>query len=340
MATKKTESRIEPDFEIANITVDKALQPRVTLNSEVIADYRDAYVDGIELPPIDLIQNGETYWLVDGFHRLSAAQKLGFETIAAQVTKGNREAAIRAAIRANIAHGLRRSSADKRRAVQMAFGLMTETKANWTDTTIAEMAGVSSMMVGNVRKELYPETKEKTERTTPSGRTVNVENLGKRPVAKVIEADDMDAPEPSGLKPVDTGKSKTGPLGVAMDRLLNRQNAMELVITELRSIFPNDYNLGEAIGAIPALATTFGKLRSRVEKMMAELNGIALPFEVGEDATGVAIPIKESAPEPKAKRGSRKTEPKAEAQAETPEGVSIEVPLGKLNLTSGELTPA
>jgi hypothetical protein len=330
MAAKKTtkatdEKRFENNFPIESITVDKDLQPRVRLDSDAIADYKDVLFNGGELPPLELVQDGETYYLVDGFHRISSYKKLGILEVPANIRPGSRNDAIRAAIGANTTHGLRRSNPDKRRAVDMAFELMASEKANWTDTYIAELAGVSSMFVGNVRKERGDT--DKSERTTPDGKTVTIAGRGRKTAAlRTIDpedgsADGSDTPE-AGFKAVTGSKDKSGPLGVQVDRLINRVGALELAITELRGIFPNDYNLGEAIGANANLAVTFGKIRKRLQMASFELNAVPLPFEVTEDATSVAEPGSDSAltrtpeetPEPEEKPKAKRSDKPAIAK--------------------------
>ena len=45
-----------------------------------------AWQSGIKLPPVDLIQIGETYFVEDGHHRISVAQAFGRTEIEAKVT--------------------------------------------------------------------------------------------------------------------------------------------------------------------------------------------------------------------------------------------------------------
>lgn len=45
-----------------------------------------AYEQGIDLPPVELIQVGEIYFVRDGHHRISVARAFGRKTINARVT--------------------------------------------------------------------------------------------------------------------------------------------------------------------------------------------------------------------------------------------------------------
>jgi hypothetical protein len=43
-------------------------------------------MQGTPLPPVELIQTGETYFVVDGHHRISVAKAFGEQSIDAEVT--------------------------------------------------------------------------------------------------------------------------------------------------------------------------------------------------------------------------------------------------------------
>lgn len=46
----------------------------------------DAWQDGVALPPVELVQVGDEYYVRDGHHRISVAQALGNQYIDAEVT--------------------------------------------------------------------------------------------------------------------------------------------------------------------------------------------------------------------------------------------------------------
>jgi hypothetical protein len=105
------------------IPIDKisteGTQTRATLNDMVIAEYAEAYEQGVELPSIDVYYDEETswYWLADGFHRVRALRQIGRDTATANVHPGGQRDAILQAVGANETHGLRRTNADRRHAV-------------------------------------------------------------------------------------------------------------------------------------------------------------------------------------------------------------------------------
>jgi ParB-like nuclease domain len=134
---------------------DGGAQMRVEMRPETVADYAADMLDGAVFPPIVLYHDGADYWLADGFHRVAAAREIGCEEIVAEIREGTRRDAILHGIGANATHGLRRTQADKRRAVER---LLTDPEwAAWSDRKIAELARVDHKTVGKVRRELSGE---------------------------------------------------------------------------------------------------------------------------------------------------------------------------------------
>src|SRR5262245_1269401 len=97
---------------------DGGAQMRVEMRVETVNDYANDMLDGDKFPPVIVFYDGEVYWLADGFHRVGAARKIGRVAIAAEVRNGSARDAILYGIGSNAAHSLRRSQADKRRAVE------------------------------------------------------------------------------------------------------------------------------------------------------------------------------------------------------------------------------
>lgn len=139
-------------IEVASIRVDHDLQPRAAINQEVVEEYAAALEDGATFPPVTVFDDGQVYWLADGFHRHAAALRAKQTTIACNVAAGNRRAAMVAAACANTTHGLRRTNADKRRAVTVL--LQDPEWVDKTDRKIASVLGVDHRFVGHMREEL------------------------------------------------------------------------------------------------------------------------------------------------------------------------------------------
>jgi hypothetical protein len=141
-------------FPLSKIRLDGGTQMRVDLVQETIDEYATAMKDGEKFDPIDVFADDEakTYWLVDGFHRVEAARKAGLTSIRARVYRGSLRDAILRAAGANARHGLRRTNADKRKAVE---ALLRDTEwSAWSDREIAARCSVSDRFVNKLRAEL------------------------------------------------------------------------------------------------------------------------------------------------------------------------------------------
>jgi hypothetical protein len=139
---------------LAAIELDSSIQCRVSINTDAVQDYADDMLRGVELPPVELVGSAEKCWPADGWHRILAAKQNGHRDIAANLHPGGRLDALRIALGANAAQGLRRTNADKRRAVEIAlreFGSLT-------NRAIAELCGVSDMLVGSLKPRQVQES--------------------------------------------------------------------------------------------------------------------------------------------------------------------------------------
>lgn len=134
------------------IRTDGGTQMRFALDEEVCADYRDKWLSGIEFDAVELFHDGSAYWLADGFHRFFGAKQAKRSSIPSRIHQGTQREAILFAAGANVGHGLRRTNIDKRVAVTAL--LNDDEWAAWSDKKIADQAGVSDMLVRDVRNQL------------------------------------------------------------------------------------------------------------------------------------------------------------------------------------------
>jgi hypothetical protein len=134
---------------------DGGAQMRVEMRVETVNDYANDMLDGATFPPVVVFYDGSDYWLGEGYHRVEAARKISRETIVAEIRQGTARDAILYGIGANATHGLRRTQADKRRAVERL--LKDPEWARWSDRKIAEVAKVDHKTVGTIRRELTGE---------------------------------------------------------------------------------------------------------------------------------------------------------------------------------------
>ncbi|WP_457583150.1 hypothetical protein [Ensifer canadensis] len=141
------------EIPIIAITVDEVAQIRAGGTDQgVVAEYAEAMEQGAIFPPVIIFGDESGYFAADGFHRIAAATRLGRAVIAAEVRQGTLRDAILYAAGANSTHGLRRTTADKRRAVTTLLRDPTWTK--WSDRKIGEACGCDHKTVAAVRREM------------------------------------------------------------------------------------------------------------------------------------------------------------------------------------------
>jgi ParB-like chromosome segregation protein Spo0J len=156
---------------IASISRDMDLVCRASgINKRTVAEYSASMKAGASFPPVVVFDNGKgSSWLADGFHRCAAAEAAGLVDIAVDVRKGSRRDALLYAASANSQHGLRRTNADKRRAVL----LLIEAFPKWSDRKIGAAAGVHNETVAAGRKQVTesvtPEAGAASDEATPDG---------------------------------------------------------------------------------------------------------------------------------------------------------------------------
>ena len=137
---------------IAKIRMDGGTQPRAQLFEEVVTEYAEDMQQGAIFPPVIVYYDGKEYWLADGFHRVRAREAIGSKEVTADVRLGTQRDAVLYAVGANAAHGLRRTNADKHRAVKRL--LRDKEWMKWSNREIARRCGVANSFVGRIRNSL------------------------------------------------------------------------------------------------------------------------------------------------------------------------------------------
>ncbi|MGI5350704.1 ParB/RepB/Spo0J family partition protein [Streptomyces sp. CA-250714] len=117
-------------------------------NGEDTAHTRALAETDAALPPI--LVHRHTMRVIDGMHRLRAAELRGAETITARFFDGDENAAFVLAVKSNVAHGLPLSLADRKAA---ALRIVTS-HPQWSDRMIADATGLAHKTVGAIRRRL------------------------------------------------------------------------------------------------------------------------------------------------------------------------------------------
>ncbi len=144
---------VEPDVqevEISAITRDVVVRAKGT-NRETVEAYALEMANGAEFPPIVCYRDAKgTLHLSDGAHRIEAVTHNGGTTIRAEIRQGSKKDCLTHAVGSARSFGLRFTTADKRRAIEMmlaAFPKMSNLK-------LSQLIGVDDKTVAATRERL------------------------------------------------------------------------------------------------------------------------------------------------------------------------------------------
>ena len=168
---------------LAALVLEEALQSRVEINEETVGEYAQDIENGDIFPPVTVFFNSTNYYLADGYHRYFGHKRAGKVSIQCNIINGTRRDAILYSTAANAKHGIRRSYADRRKAVMILLDDFEWSQKS--NTEIAKHVGVSVSFVSNLRNT-NGKMPEKVQYTTPSGEVKTREKNTGRP-AKVKE---------------------------------------------------------------------------------------------------------------------------------------------------------
>lgn len=187
---------------IKTIRIDGGTQSRVEINTETVTEYAEAIKAGTVFPPVVVFHDGVDNWLADGFHRVHAHDLAEKTSIVVDMRQGTARDAILYSLGSNDTHGLRRTNADKRKAVMTL--LQDFDWSAFSNSEMAKICAVSQRYVNqikadltmNVHSEKPKEVTFKTKHGTTA--TMQTDNIGKRD-AKCLEA--AHSPNPKAPKP-------------------------------------------------------------------------------------------------------------------------------------------
>lgn len=214
---------------IEAIELDTTIQCRASLDMHTINDYAERMRAGDEFPPVVLFVERGRFWIGDGWHRIMAAQSVDLAEIAAEARTGGRAEALKFALGANGTNGLRRSNADKRRAVEIALKEFSKLSSN----AIAELCGVSDFLVNSVRPEQLLDSRSST-RVGKDGKARPARR--KQSTATAPDGGDNSADNDEGEEKCDGNKTTAVAPGPPCDGMYYAKSA----VGELKRIKKND----------------------------------------------------------------------------------------------------
>jgi len=190
---------------IAEIEASAATQIRKHLDAETIDRYRESLKNGAILPPpvVFAEKGSERYILADGFHRVEAYKKRSVKEIEFEVRVGTLHDALVYALGANADHGLPRTPADNRNAVEMALKDPQLEKLSVRE--LSEVCRVPKSTVSDILRRIN-EAKDKRKGGTKSGKDKKGANgNGTRTTAKPPTQEQIDTDELMGAVETITG---------------------------------------------------------------------------------------------------------------------------------------
>ena len=257
-------------LELDQIRIDGGTQSRVELNQETVAEYAQAFTDGAEFPPVVVFFDGASYWLADGFHRYFGARDAGESAIAVQVINGTQRDAVLYSLKANAAHGLKRTNADKRKAVETL--LKDAEWSKWSNREMARAADVSESLVRHLRENADAPVARTVERNGKTY-TQNTANIGKK---QTVESDSTPAasmPKAAEHTPKAAPEAPPAPVNHELEEAVSTINELAAENDQLRDRVAIAAMSGTDEERAMA-AETIAELRSQIKTLEAELDAV------------------------------------------------------------------
>ncbi len=148
------------------------------------AEHVRALAESAVAPP-PIVVHRATAQIIDGLHRLRAAQLRGETTIAAVFFDGDVKEAFVLAVKLNAMHGLPLTLADRKAAAREILSLYPQ----WSDRRIAGVAGLSPKTVAAIRRRSDEEFPRPTGRLASNGVLYRSNEQARRRAAELFEAD-------------------------------------------------------------------------------------------------------------------------------------------------------
>ncbi|MEN3305742.1 MAG: hypothetical protein V7603_1944 [Micromonosporaceae bacterium] len=158
--------------------------PRV--NGERIDHVRALAGVAVDLPPV--LVHRKSMRVIDGMHRIRAAQLRGEKTVDVQFFDGSDDLVFVAAVRANVSHGLPLSLAEREAAAVRILA----SHGHWSDRTVAAVAGLAPSTVAAIRRR-QPRRLAQQKRLGRDGRVRPLSTAESRRVASEVIAKRPDA---------------------------------------------------------------------------------------------------------------------------------------------------
>jgi hypothetical protein len=166
-------------LQITSLSFGKETQARESTCQKTVKEYADALQSGAKFPPVIVFHDAlDLYYVGDGTHRVMATLETGGLTIECEVRQGGLIEAKKYACSANKTHGLKRTNADKRKAVVMYWEIVKDENPRPSTHDIADWCGVGKSLVQEVVKADSAGRNGQLVKGK-DGKTYNTSNIGK-----------------------------------------------------------------------------------------------------------------------------------------------------------------
>jgi hypothetical protein len=147
-------------IKLVDLDCSSSVQSRVKTDPETVEQYKEIWDTGkADFPPCIVYQDGEKYYVADGFHRIAGLtksridRKLEYRTIACDVRQGTIRDAIEYSLTANSRHGLKPNTRDKKRSIFLYWRL-SPTHCQHSNNLVSKACGTSHTFVGDYRADV------------------------------------------------------------------------------------------------------------------------------------------------------------------------------------------
>lgn len=231
------------------IRIDGETQSRVEIDNAIVAEYADAIRAKAVFPPMVVFHDGADYWLADGFHRWHAYNAAGKASAEIDLRIGTRREAVLFSFGVNGTHGMRRTNADKRKAVESM--LADAEWSEWSDHKIAEACGVSHPFVAAVRSPKAAARQEENRQASSQKKAAAVESDSSADEPKQPARVESDSKK--SAPPVESDSSAPADDGPDAAELAANAMAMKADADALQKLLDSDDKLATAHAEIKRL---------------------------------------------------------------------------------------
>lgn len=178
-------------LKLDKIIIDQGTQARVEIDQKTVTEYSENMMNGDVFPPLTVFYDGIKYYLVDGFHRYFAYKNTVAKEVEVEVHNGTLHNAFQFSLGVNSKHGRRRTNADKKNVVMLAFNDFETSLLSLRE--IAKLCDVSHSYVASIKEMLDAEKepkKKKPKEDLPLDSANETKPKSKQEVPKIDEEDD------------------------------------------------------------------------------------------------------------------------------------------------------